>query len=187
MEEFSAKGFAGARVGNIAERAGVNKQLINYYFDGKEGLYRAVQRAWLEREAATTGSDAPLGDVVTSYLHHALADPRPMRLVIWRGLSEPGDEPPDTTPERENLSSLLRRQATGELAGDLDVAAVRLLLIAAVAAPVAMPQLVRKLFGLDPSTPEFEERYGDALRRIVLRLAGDSTVASRPTGHGCPS
>ena len=33
-EEFSAKGFAGARVSEIAARAGVNQQLIAYYFDG---------------------------------------------------------------------------------------------------------------------------------------------------------
>src|SRR5205807_7119066 len=39
LEEFAAKGFAGARVQEIAARAGVNKQLINYYFDSKEGLY----------------------------------------------------------------------------------------------------------------------------------------------------
>ena len=50
LEEFSLRGFAGARVADIARRAGVNKQLINYYFGSKEGLYLALQRAWLERE-----------------------------------------------------------------------------------------------------------------------------------------
>ncbi|MES2532306.1 MAG: helix-turn-helix domain-containing protein, partial [Pseudomonadota bacterium] len=30
--EFSAKGLAGARVNEIAARAGVNKQLLYYYF-----------------------------------------------------------------------------------------------------------------------------------------------------------
>ena len=40
--EFAAKGYAGARIAAIAARAGVNQQLISYYFDGKEGLYRAM-------------------------------------------------------------------------------------------------------------------------------------------------
>jgi len=40
--EFSAKGLAGARVNEIAARAGVNKQLIYYYFGSKEELYRAA-------------------------------------------------------------------------------------------------------------------------------------------------
>jgi len=51
LEEFSAKGYAGARVQDIADRAGVNKQLINYYFGGKEGLYCELHRRWLKREA----------------------------------------------------------------------------------------------------------------------------------------
>src|SRR5580704_3132164 len=50
LEEFSRRGFAGARVADIARRAGVNKQLINYYFGSKEGLYLALQQAWLDRE-----------------------------------------------------------------------------------------------------------------------------------------
>jgi AcrR family transcriptional regulator len=45
LQEFSEKGFAGARVRDIAERAGVSKDLIAYHFGGKEGLYRAVQQA----------------------------------------------------------------------------------------------------------------------------------------------
>jgi len=40
--EFSAHGLAGARTDHIADRAGVNKQLIHYYFQTKDGLYGAV-------------------------------------------------------------------------------------------------------------------------------------------------
>jgi TetR/AcrR family transcriptional regulator len=40
--EFEEYGFAGARVGRIAARAGVNKQLLFYYFGSKAGLFRAV-------------------------------------------------------------------------------------------------------------------------------------------------
>ena len=43
--EFSAKGLSGARVEKIAERAGVNKQLIYYYFGSKVDLYRAALEA----------------------------------------------------------------------------------------------------------------------------------------------
>jgi TetR/AcrR family transcriptional regulator len=43
--EFAAKGLAGARVNEIAERSGVNKQLIYYYFGNKEGLYAAALEA----------------------------------------------------------------------------------------------------------------------------------------------
>ncbi|MCK1386367.1 TetR/AcrR family transcriptional regulator [Bradyrhizobium sp. 21] len=40
--EFAKHGFAGARVDEIAERAGVNKQLVYHYFGDKDALYLAV-------------------------------------------------------------------------------------------------------------------------------------------------
>ncbi len=48
-EEFSDKGLSGARVNAIAGVAGVNKQLLYYYFGDKESLYAAVlERAYEE-------------------------------------------------------------------------------------------------------------------------------------------
>lgn len=41
-QEFARHGFAGARVDEIAERAGVNKQLVYHYFGDKGALYLAV-------------------------------------------------------------------------------------------------------------------------------------------------
>ncbi len=41
-ELFAQRGFAGARTHEIAERAGVNKALIYYYFESKEKLLREV-------------------------------------------------------------------------------------------------------------------------------------------------
>lgn len=39
---FAQRGLEGARVDDIAKRAGVNKQLVYHYFGSKEGLYTAV-------------------------------------------------------------------------------------------------------------------------------------------------
>lgn len=41
-EVFAAHGYDGATVKQLAEAAGVNVSLVSYYFNGKEGLYRAV-------------------------------------------------------------------------------------------------------------------------------------------------
>ena len=41
-DEFAEHGLGGARVDRIAERAGLNKRLIYYYFQDKENLFQAV-------------------------------------------------------------------------------------------------------------------------------------------------
>jgi len=47
LVEFTEQGLGGARMDRIAERAGVNKRLIYYYFDSKESLFLAVlERAY---------------------------------------------------------------------------------------------------------------------------------------------
>ncbi|MCO5123081.1 MAG: TetR family transcriptional regulator [Rhizobacter sp.] len=46
-DEFALHGLGGARMDRIAERAGVNKRLIYYYFESKESLFLAVlERAY---------------------------------------------------------------------------------------------------------------------------------------------
>jgi AcrR family transcriptional regulator len=42
MAAFAEQGLGGARIDDIAERAGVNKRLIYYYFGGKDELFLAV-------------------------------------------------------------------------------------------------------------------------------------------------
>ena len=47
-DEFAEHGLGGARVDRIAERAGLNKRLIYYYFADKEKLFQAVlEQAYL--------------------------------------------------------------------------------------------------------------------------------------------
>ena len=47
--EFAANGLAGARVDEIAARAGVNKQLVYHYFGDKDALYLSVLE-WVYEE-----------------------------------------------------------------------------------------------------------------------------------------
>ena len=43
-EEFARHGYAGARIRHIVDAAQVNLAAVNYYFGGKQGLYRATLR-----------------------------------------------------------------------------------------------------------------------------------------------
>ncbi|CAM4138731.1 TetR/AcrR family transcriptional regulator [Kibdelosporangium persicum] len=169
-DEFAEKGYAGARVHEIAARANVNKQLINYYFGGKEGLYRTLQSQWLKHEATFHDPGRSAADVATSYLHDCLDDPRGIRLLVWRGLSyAQGEETPDEEPVQD-LSGITERQRDGEIDPDLDPAALLLAVMAMTSAPMVMPDMVKKAFGVEATDPAFRERYTAFIRDMIARL-----------------
>ena len=175
--EFGEHGFAGARTSAIAARAGVNQQLISYYFDGKEGLYRALQRRWQSTEGAPR-PDASLADVVVGFLRQNAADRSGARLLVWEGLAHGADA---ADPETDDyfaamVADIERRQRAGELAADLDPASVLLMLFAAVLAPTVLPQIVRRTTGLPADAPEFVDTYAEQVRRVIERLSGGGSA-----------
>ncbi|MDX6283408.1 MAG: TetR/AcrR family transcriptional regulator, partial [Kribbellaceae bacterium] len=86
--EFGTRGFSGARVSEIATRAGVNKQLISYYFGGKQGLYDAVTERWRADESALAGPAGTLGELVAAYARESQAQPDLARLLIRQGVDQ---------------------------------------------------------------------------------------------------
>jgi TetR/AcrR family transcriptional regulator len=170
--EFGEKGYAGARVSEIAARAGVNMQLISYYFGGKSGLYEAVTRAWATLSSDLNRPDLPLAELVAAFLQASIGNRSETRLLAWQGLSDDPDRP--EAPEevelmRAMVADLRRRQAEGELADDLDPAAVLLAFFGAVAVPTILPQIARRIYG-DADSATFFEDYAEQLRRLVRHL-----------------
>ena len=65
MHEFTAKGFGGARIDEIARRSGANKRMIYHYFGGKEELYLAsLERVYASIRSAETELDLSHRDPV---------------------------------------------------------------------------------------------------------------------------
>jgi len=179
IEEFSAKGFAGARVAEIARRAGVNVQLIAYYFDGKEGLYRELGRRWRAYEAEAFPDDLPFAEMTKRYVR-ASVDPRGGgRLLAWAGLADTGQDDDEEEARERNarlqheVEAIRERQRSGELDDRLDPAALVLIAMSAANALAVYPQLARGLFGADATSPEVVERYAEQLARFLTR-PGDS-------------
>jgi len=170
--EFGAHGFSGARVSAIADRAGVNKQLISYYFGGKEGLYKAVADRWRAGEPAVTQETATLGELVGAYARVTIEQPDLLRLLVREGIdrdSVSGDEEGQSQRFQGMLADLTRRQADGELPGEVDPAYAALALFGISAAPVVFPQIARAL-GLDPDSPDFADQYAQQASRLVEQL-----------------
>jgi AcrR family transcriptional regulator len=176
--EFSDRGFAGARVARIAARAGVNKQLIAYYFGGKEGLYRAIEDRWNRRETEADHRALSLSELARSHVPGSEDRRALTRLLFWHGLA--GEEgspwgPASRARIEEALGDLQRRQESGELPGDLDPTCFLLAFMAAAAAPVILPQVARVLFDEDPASPELATRYAEQLGRMVDHLGERGT------------
>ncbi len=182
LVEFADKGRAGARVSAIADRAGVNKQLISYYFGGKDGLYDALVEHWHRQEDAWSARSPSLAELVTEYLRAAVEQPDLHRLFLRELLDRPatGREGRDRERDAADLADLERRRAAGELADDVDPALALLLFQGAVSASVVFAQDVPAMTGIDPTSPEFLDRYGALLRRVVASLAEPPPPASAP-------
>jgi AcrR family transcriptional regulator len=178
VEEFSAKGFAGARVSEIAERAGVNQQLIAYYFDSKQGLYREIGRRWRAYEAAALPDDLDFAELVRRYVRTSVDPRHGARLLAWEGLADSGETGEDDEEQRERnarlrheVEAIRRRQRAGEIDDRLDPAVLLLVVMSAANALTVYPQLARGLFGgADGSSPELVERYAAELTKLLAHL-----------------
>lgn len=173
--EFAAKGYAGARIAAIAARAGVNQQLISYYFDGKEGLYRALSEGWEQRQGELATPDLPLSELARRFALEALTSRDGVRLLAWSGLEYEGpDTDPDHGPRTRRLAGTVEQisalKAGGRLPEWVDPECLTVLLMAAAMAPVTLPHVVEGLTGTGGGSPEFVRRYADQLARLIEHL-----------------
>ncbi|HVK26426.1 MAG TPA: TetR family transcriptional regulator [Actinokineospora sp.] len=175
VEEFGAKGYSGARTAGIAARAGVNQQLISYHFGGKEGLLNELRRQWAAADAERVPEDATFAQSLSAYFDATLDRPEWSRLVIWQALGDTPDSE-DETRERtqrrrvgmqEAVERVRRRQRDGEIVDDLDPEFVLLLSYLLAFAPIALPQHVHGILGVDPLSSEYRHRVQEQLLRIV--------------------
>jgi len=95
LEVFSCKGKDGARMQEIADRAGINKAMLHYYFRSKDRLYEAVfdyvfTRFMLSLSEAL-GGEASFEDTLRTFVDRYLTfhkeHPAVMRLWVQENLA----------------------------------------------------------------------------------------------------
>src|SRR5215217_8911748 len=182
VEVFSAKGYAGARVAEIADRAGVNKQLISYYFGGKQGLYKEIGHRWRTREQEAYPTDLPLAEEVRLRVLDTADGNYGSKLLAWQGLTDTGTDDPDaderTERLQEEIAALQRRQDTGEIDPDLDPAALLLITMGAANALTVYPHITRGIFQTtNAHDPDLVHHYANQLAQVLTKLR----THARPT------
>ena len=135
-EEFARRGYEGARVERIARLAGVNKQLLFYYYRSKRGLFQTVvNRSVSELESAlaalSPGPGRPLErlhDVLAAQFDYLTRHPD---LVTLLPNAERVDAAPFAPAIRRVVVLLAEGQGTGQVRDDIDphVAAAQALVL----------------------------------------------------------
>ena len=188
MTEFGLHGYAGARISAIATRAGVNQQLISYYFDGKQGLYEAVGQQWRERQRELAPPGTPMSEQLRRYALEALHNPDGTRLLAWSGLqyTGPADDPDQaarTQALTASVEELRARQQEGKIPADLDPACLLVMLMAAGMATTTLPHVIEGLCDTDPRSPAFLEHFADQVGLLAKHLGVDGNAEGDGEGR----
>jgi AcrR family transcriptional regulator len=180
-ELMAEKGSPRVTVREVAERAGVQPALVNYYFGGKQGLLQAVVSLvagrLLERVQEGVAQEGSVEERLRSIMQAAVGiladDPYAPRLIAEQVLFG-ADQVIDDFVERfarRNLETIRGLLEAGRDAGALREVEPMFLVPALfgsclfffLAAPI-----MRRLYDVTEITPELAERFADYVLDVVL-------------------
>jgi len=181
-KEFAANGFAGARTDAIACRASINERMIFYCFDSKEGLYRAVLARKLSARARIIES-TPDEDFTSNLVNGFAANCTSidaLRMWQWEALDKRNRKLVAEDERRAYFQAEVARWKRAKASGGLprDADEVMLLLVSAALRtfPLALPQVISLVTGMDPLDPEFRRKWTACLQWIGQRLLAPALI-----------
>ncbi|HLX72542.1 MAG TPA: TetR/AcrR family transcriptional regulator [Verrucomicrobiae bacterium] len=177
LQEFAAKGFAGARVDVIARRARINKRMLYHYFGDKEGLFREVLRRKIaERSAWLANAPEDPAERLPAWFQLACRDREWVQLLEWEALHWGDTKVIDEERRVEIVGQAVERvrqqQARGLIDPELDPGQLLLSMMALTAYPLAFPQMVRFATGLSVGDEAFQKQREIFLRKFAGLLQG---------------
>ena len=189
---FAERGYEGASMRRIGQRAGVGQPLVVYHFPTKEALWIATVKAalgkFLERIAplldALDGLDptTTVRFIFKQFVHFCAATPELLPLMIEanrRGgpvLTQVIDD-----QLRITFESLRRLIEAGQTAGNIpsgDPALIYYSMVAVASMVFALPREFEVLTGRDPRDPDIVEAQADLLGRLFF-----TSVNARGRAH----
>lgn len=113
-----------------------------------------------------------------------LDDPQRSRMVVWQALGDGPDDARALSDEwRATLTDAVERmrsrQESGEVTDEFDPEFAVLLGFVLSFAPIALPQVVEGIYGIDPLSAEYRERVRAQLMKILVPRARVLVMARR--------
>jgi AcrR family transcriptional regulator len=195
LEVFAAKGFADAKLDDIARRAGISKGTLYLYFETKEEMFRAVAQAAVKSHLETIEStaeafDGPFAELAPMLLSRAAEMmsggqlPAMARIVIGESRKFPDlariwHDNVVARVIRMIAGLIARAQARGEVAsGDPRLHAFSLI------GPMVMAMLFREVFGgVGTDPPDLQVLAGQhartALHGLLMPTSGGAADGRR--------
>jgi AcrR family transcriptional regulator len=185
--EFADRGFAGARVDEIASQTRTTKRMIYYYFGSKEQLFVAVlERAYATIRAAEQTIDvdhldpaAAIRRLAELTFDHHEAHPDFIRLVsienIHRAAHITGtdDFAGQNSPVIELIGGILARgRRQGAFTRDVDAVDLHMMISAFCVFRVANRHTFGAIFDRDLTDPGLRERYRTMVGDMVVDYLG---------------
>jgi AcrR family transcriptional regulator len=186
---FLRYGFRAVSSRQIAAAAGVNPAMIHYYFEGKEGLYRAMLEAAIA--PVVTRLEAMLGDpqsadldsLARTYMQVLATNPWIPGLLVREVFTPDGsfrqtfvrDFAGRFAPMLRTLVS--REIAQGSMRADLDPALTAVSLMCLVLFPFISLPISTRVLGIDTSDAGIEKLIAHMLR--VFRRGVGAAGAAR--------
>lgn len=177
---FSAQGFDGTSLAQIADAVGIRKPSLLYHFKTKDELRRSVLEKMLSHwndvlprllMAAASGEDQFDG-VVQEMVAFFAADPDRARLLVREVMDRPEDVKAmigtHVRPWTKLVCDYIRKgQAQGRLHPEVDPEAYVVQVISLVVSSVATYECFGALFDDEPSAGDARQRHIDELLRVA--------------------
>lgn len=175
-DEFFEKGYTGARIESIANRARVKKQLLYHYFKGKDELY-----------------DEVMSDIISRVPHEGFMLPTDPKLIAQHRFKvniehlldflrftvlEAVYPRPDNLMGEDLRKKILKtynedmkaKQELGLIPDDLDPAMLTLAISSLTIYPIIFDEVTNMITGHKPTDPEFQRKWADFLNKFSERM-----------------
>ena len=183
--EFGTKGLDGAKVEDIARAAGISKQLIYHYFNGKDDLYSEmlsnIARRNYERLVAIDYDALEPMEAIRAFFEVLLevyhSDPFSAVVTVDQGLHGGAQVRYNRRVERlretfraKLAKALARGQASGELTKRMDVASLHFLAVVMVTGCLSLrPMFMRYTGGKSETDADEDALWREDVTAFFLR------------------